>query len=266
MNQIIINGTNIRVSRIGFGTGSLHHLFGRASRRRLLEAAADSGITHFDTSPYYGYGLAEIELGHLIHGRRSGFTLTTKVGLYPWRFANTHVVGVWTRKALGKLLPKMSLPDVNWQVARARASLDASLQRLGTDYVDFLFLHEPEQELIDKDEMLRWLMGEQTAGRIRAWGIAGTAEKVAPLVKAKSPLSMIVQTKDSLAERQADFMLLFGRSLQFTYGYLSANRAASQEGNPQRIIELALKRNPTGAILVSTRRIERIGFLATAGM
>ena len=78
-----IDGTDIEVSRLGFGTSSLHHLLSRRDRRSLLLHAESVGITHFDTAPYYGYGLAERELGLALRDRRSRITVTTKVGLYP---------------------------------------------------------------------------------------------------------------------------------------------------------------------------------------
>lgn len=262
MNGVQLPGTAIRVSRIAFGTASLHHLFGVAGRQALLRAAADAGITHFDTSPYYGYGLAEADLGRFIRGRRAAVTLTTKVGLYPWGFANTHASGVWSRKALGKLMPRWSLPVVDWQVARARASLIASLRRLGTDYVDFLLLHEPEPDLIPRDEWLAWLEAERTAGRVRAWGVAGTAARVWPWVQARHPLAQVVQTQDSLDRRQAYFLMASGRDLQFTYGYLSAGRSGSGGLSPEEVLRQALDRNRTGAVLVSTRRVERLRRLA----
>lgn len=262
MKQILIPETDIRVSRVAFGTASLHHLFSAAGRQGLLQAAADAGITHFDTSPYYGYGLAETDLGRFIAGRRAALTLATKVGLYPWGYPNAHAVGVWARKALGKLAPQLSRPVVDWQVARARASLDGSLRRLGTDYVDFLLLHEPEPGLMETDEMLDWLAAEQAAGRIRAWGLAGIASRVAPFVQARHPLAGVVQTQDSLAERQADFMANSGRALQLTYGYLSACRSGAGGPTAEEIMRRALARNQTGAVLVSTRRVERIGLLA----
>lgn len=258
MNQVQLPGTAIRVSRIAFGTASLHHLYGAADRQALLRAAADAGITHFDTSPYYGYGLAEMDLGRFVRGRRAAVTVTTKVGLYPWGFDNAHAAGVWSRKALGKLVPRLSLPVVDWQVARARTSLIASLRRLGTDYVDFLLLHEPEPDLIARDEWLAWLDSEQSAGRVRAWGVAGTAARVGPWAMARHPLARVVQTQDSLDQHQADFLTASGRDLQFTYGYLSAGRSVSGGLNPEEVLRQALDRNRTGAVLVSTRRVERL--------
>jgi aryl-alcohol dehydrogenase-like predicted oxidoreductase len=52
-------------------------------RLRLLEAAFDQGITHFDTAPLYGAGLAEEVLGRFCKGRRHNVTITTKFGLLP---------------------------------------------------------------------------------------------------------------------------------------------------------------------------------------
>src|SRR6266513_547691 len=99
MRHVSLPGTEINVSRLSFGTASLHHL--RTSRRRqdLLAAAFDHGFTHFDTAPYYGFGIAEEELGRFLIGRRTEVTITTKVGLYPPADAYPNIASVWIRKA-----------------------------------------------------------------------------------------------------------------------------------------------------------------------
>lgn len=262
MKQVCIDETQIRVSRIGFGTGSLHHVFSARARHALLGCAASSGITHFDTSPYYGNGLAEVDLGRFLLGQRADFSVATKVGLYPFGGAASHATTVWARKALGKVLAKVTLPSVDWSVKRAKASLHESLSRLRTDYVDFLFLHEPERALIEAEEFLRWLESEHAQGTIRSWGLAGVAERVAPWVEVGHSLALVVQTKDSLHERQADFIIDRGRSLQFTYGYLSSQFAGDPKINPEAIIAGALSRNSRGAIIVSSRRAAHISMLA----
>lgn len=267
MKQIVIPDTSIRVSRIAFGTASLHHLFSADKRQDLLHAASIAGITHFDTSPYYGYGLAESDLGMFLRGRRASYTIATKVGLYAFGGADRSAVAVWARKAFGRAIPKWTLPEVDWRIERARASLLASLKRLATDYVDFLFLHEPDPRLMETDEFPRWIESEQTTGRVRAWGVAGLAEKVAPFVQAHHSLAQVVQTRDSLDKRQADFMQACGRDLQLTYGYLSAHRSAMSDDAAMTLMRKALERNRTGAVLVSTRRAERIGqMIKDAGM
>lgn len=262
MNQVKIAHTDIVVSRLGFGTAALHHLFNASDRQTLLRTAADMGITHYDTSPYYGYGLAETDLGQFSSRDRSKYTFTTKIGLYPWGFANKQAMGVWARKAIGKLVPRLSLPVIKWQVAHARASLDASLRRLRTDYVDFLLLHEPEVSLIETDEMLAWLEREFDAGRVRAWGVAGAKERIKPFVQDGDALAQVVQTRDSLCSRQADFILAQGRDLQFTYGCLSSGITGKSERDPEDLLLGALERNLTGSVLVSTRRADRIGLFA----
>ena len=252
MRETVVAGTDIRVSNLGYGTGSLHHCFRASERQGLLCEAADLGIRHFDTAPSYGLGLAETDLGAFLRGRRSQCTVATKVGLYPPGNGSQHTAAIWGRKALGRVVPSLSSVVADWHVARARESLDRSLRRLGTDYVDFLFLHEPDVNLVAGEEFLDWLRSETGRGRIRVWGVAGARASVAPFVAAESPLAQVVQTLDSLEHRQADFILDHRRPLQFTYGYFSAAGRAAAE--PLEV----LRRNQTGTVLVSTRRIERL--------
>jgi len=262
MKQTIIQNTEISVSRLALGTASFHHLFSSKQRQKLLEVAASVGITHFDTSPYYGYGLAETDLGVFLRGQRAAFTVTTKVGLYPWGAASSRAVSVWVRKALGKLVPTVSLPVVNWQVNRAQASLHQSLKRLKTDWVDFLFLHEPDQGLMNADELMRWIEAEHARGTVRSWGLAGVANSVAPWLLTGHPLARVIQTQDSLNKRQADFMLSSDRCLQFTYGYLSSQPQADKAIATELTLSKALARNVTGSVIVATRRADRIAKLS----
>src|SRR5438105_7640592 len=72
-------------SGIGYGCSQLMARTGRAESIRLLEAAFDAGITHFDVARSYGYGEAESALGAFLAGRRDQVTVTTKLGLGPPR-------------------------------------------------------------------------------------------------------------------------------------------------------------------------------------
>lgn len=264
MRQVVIARSGVSVSRIAFGTASLHHLFRQRERANLLGAAAGAGITHFDTAPFYGYGLAESDLGAFLRGRRTDFTVTTKVGLYPRLHCSTHASTVWARKLLGRLVPQYSLPRVNWSLARAQTSLEESLLRLDTDYVDFLMLHEPDFSLIRTDEFLRWIESEVARGNVRFWGVAGIEKQVGPFVSANHPLANVVQTRDSLGTREAEFVLAAGRPLQFTYGYLSSVERPGATVDPEHAMRAALRRNVSGSVIVSTRRADRIAQLARA--
>ena len=262
MQYSVIENTDVQVSRISFGTASLHHLFSTKQRQRLLEAAAGEGISHFDTAPYYGYGLAEADLGLFMQGCRVRFTVTTKVGLYPFGGAAHGAFGVWMRKAAGKLYPRLSAPELDWCVQRASDSLNASLKRLKTDCVDFMFLHEPDIGLLSADEFLRWLETERSKGKVRYWGLAGLPVLLEPWLRIDHPLALVLQTKDDLVTRTADFVLEHGRKLQFTYGYLSAQLGGGLGDSAADLISNALMRNTHGSVLVSTRNVERMKQLA----
>lgn len=262
MKQVVIEGADIPVSRIALGTATLHHVFSSSKRQKLLNVAASAGISHFDTSPFYGFGLAECDVGALLKKGRSRFTVATKVGLYPWVASAESAASAWALKAVGKAIPIASKPLINWQVSRARQSFQQSLRRLGTDYLDFLFLHEPDRRLIDADEFQRWIEDEVARGAVRMWGLAGVAEKVAPWVLAGHRLARVVQTQDSLDGKEADFMISAGRRLQFTYGYLSASPTREGTAAAHTVLKAALERNTHGSIIVATRRADRIAELA----
>lgn len=258
MQYTVIEQTDVRVSRISFGTASLHHLFSARQRQQLLETAESVGISHFDTSPYYGYGLAEADLGVFMQGRRDSFTVATKVGLYPFGGAAHGAFAVWARKAAGKIYPRLSAPEVDWSVNRAADSLNASLRRLKSDYVDFLFLHEPDIGLLNADEFLKWIETEQSKGKVRYWGLAGLPELLEPWVCINHPLAKVLQFKDSFGRNHADFIAKHGRGFQFTYGYLSSQTKKGAQMSAAELIRKALIRNAQGSVIVSSRKARRI--------
>lgn len=264
MKWVLVPGTNLSVSRLGFGTSRLHHEFSRARRLALLDAAWNFGITHFDTSPLYGYGLAEKDLGVFLRSRRSEATVATKVGLYPPAMTLPSAAFVWARKGLGRIFPASSRPMADWAIARAERSLSLSLRRLRTERVDFLFLHEPDWALVHTDEFERWIEAQWARGTVGAWGVAGEAALIIPWVAARSRLAQVVQTRDSVDRQEANFLARSGRELQFTYGYLTSAARIGPGLPVEATIGAALVRNSKGSILVSTRHRERIAQLARA--
>jgi aryl-alcohol dehydrogenase-like predicted oxidoreductase len=263
MKQIQIANTDLRVSRLSFGTASLHHLMRQSERQALLQQASDAGFTHFDTSPYYGTGLAERTLGSMPAAWRQRVTLASKVGLYSPAGALGNVPDMLARKVLGKFLPVLNKAVVDWSVARAQRSLELSLRRLGRGHLDLLYLHEPDAALIKTDEWLGWVQAQVKAGRIRYWGLAGEAPCIAAMLAQAAPLAAVIQVRDSLGQRQADVVLNNDRPLQFTYGYLS--QLAQPDKPAEATLREALARNTTGSLIVSTRRRERIASLANCG-
>lgn len=257
MRQLVLPGTGVRVSRLSFGTGSLHRLPTSRARQNLLAAAYDIGFTHFDAAPSYGFGIAEHELGRFVSGRPGRITVATKIGRYAPRGARSSSPSVWARKVAGKLFPACSQAVVDWSLAAAIRSLDESLRRLKTGHIDLLLLHEPVYDALDSDVFLSWFENEHAKGRIRAWGLAGPVDCMGPLL-ANRALCMVLQIHDSAKDREADLVTTQGRELQITYGYLSSFRASSAAKEVAAPLETALRRNVTGSVLVSTRRPDRV--------
>jgi D-threo-aldose 1-dehydrogenase len=262
MQQIILPGTDLRVPRFLFGTDRLFNAGTRAQRLRLLEAAIAHGLTHFDTAPYYGYGIAERDLARVLR-RHPHVTVTTKVGIYSPGGEAQAAGAVFLRKAGRRLIPSLSRPTTDWNLVRARRSLESSLRRLGHDRIDLYMLHEPQFALVAADEWLRWLEDEVRAGRVRHFGIAVKAAHLEPFLAAASPLAAIVQTADSLSDHEADTMLAHGRPLQITYGYVSSAIRRDRSVAVGAVLSQALARNSKGAVIVCTRRPERMALYAS---
>lgn len=258
METVNLPGTTVRCSRFIFGTASLFNVGREAERRRLLEAAVDSGFRHFDTAPYYGFGLAERDLAPVLRAQPD-VGVTTKVGIYSAGGENQPAWSVLARKALGRVLPAISRPTVDFAVARAQAALDASLRRLQRDRVELYMLHEPDLDLVRTDEWQRWLEDERRAGRIGEFGLALTADRLEPFLRAAPGLAPAVQVLDSLESREADVLARYGRPLQITYGYVSSARRAGNDRSVPEILRAALERNRDGALIVSTRKADRLG-------
>jgi aryl-alcohol dehydrogenase-like predicted oxidoreductase len=188
-------GTEIVVSRLSFGTASLHHLPTPGRRQALLAEAAALGFSHFDASPYYGFGVAEHELGVFLRGRGDALTVASKVGLYPPGGRKACALFAWSRKAAGRWIPALSRVVVDWSVTAAEKSLARSLRALGRDRVDVLFLHEPAPGLLDAEEFLFWLAQQRRAGKIRHWGLAGPLNLFSAWTN--HSLAEILQVRDS---------------------------------------------------------------------
>jgi aryl-alcohol dehydrogenase-like predicted oxidoreductase len=107
--------------------------------RAMLDRCAEAGVTAVDTANVYADGASERIVGELIKGRREAFTIATKVGIP-------------SADAGG---------DPPLSPAAIRKCAEASLRRLGTDYVDLYYLHQPDRRtpvadtLAAVDELVR---------------------------------------------------------------------------------------------------------------
>lgn len=128
--------------RLALGCAPLGNLYEPVAEEvatATVDTAWDAGVRLFDTAPLYGHGLSESRLGAALAGRpRDEYVLATKVGrlLVPGAEEGTIFADV----------PPVR-PAFDFSADGVRRSLEASLERLGTDRVDLLHVHDPEDHL-----------------------------------------------------------------------------------------------------------------------
>jgi L-galactose dehydrogenase len=167
-----LGSTGLSVSQIGFGASPLGDVFGKTNPDEGAKAvltAIDSGINFFDVSPYYGLSLAEERLGRALRGVRHKVVLATKCG----RYGNA---------------------DFDFSAARVKRSIDESLQRLQTDYVDLLQAHDIEFGEVTQiwSETIPALREIQRSGKARHIGISGYPLKMLRSVAKLAPVDTIL--------------------------------------------------------------------------
>jgi D-threo-aldose 1-dehydrogenase len=257
MRKLVIPGTDLETSRFAFGTSSIMRVGTQKARRHLLSAAIDAGFTLFDTAPYYGFGVAERDLGAVLKTHPE-VRITTKVGISVPGGEDQPALSVFARKIGGKVFKFLNRPYVDFSLNHARVALEASLRKLGREHIELYLLHEPQIELLHTDEWMLWLESAKRAGKIGHYGLALTAQQLRPFLAASSPLADVVQMLDSLAGREADILTEYGRSFQITFGYISQARQAGDSRPFADLLRAATVRNPNGIIIVSTTKAERV--------
>jgi 1-deoxyxylulose-5-phosphate synthase len=149
--------TDLTVSRLSFGTMTFGSQTDEATARRMIDRCLDAGLNFFDTANVYNKGRAETTLGATLAGRRDKVILATKVR---------------SKMGDGPAESGLSAPAIY-------KAIEASLKRLGTDYVDVYYLHQPDYET-PIEETLVAMEDLVKAGKVRypavsnyaAWQIA----------------------------------------------------------------------------------------------
>ncbi|MEJ7843952.1 MAG: aldo/keto reductase [Rubrobacter sp.] len=156
-----LGGTDIPVSEVGFGvwtvsTGWWGEVVDDRSVR-LLRQAHERGINYFDTADTYGSGKGETLLADAFGHMRDRVVISTKIG---YDFYNH------TARRGQQERPQ------NWSEDFLRFALEQSLKRLGTDYIDFLQLHNTKMDAAENDELFALMEAFKDEGKIRAYGAA----------------------------------------------------------------------------------------------
>jgi aryl-alcohol dehydrogenase-like predicted oxidoreductase len=156
-----LGDTDIAVSEVGFGvwtvsTGWWGEVIDERSVR-LMRQAHERGINYFDTADTYGSGKGETLLADAFGHMRDEVVVSTKIG---YDFYNH------TARRGQQERPQ------DWSEEFIRFALERSLERLDTDYVDFLQLHNTKMDAVEDDELFALMEQFKEEGKIRAYGIA----------------------------------------------------------------------------------------------
>lgn len=183
MKYRTLGKTRLNVSILGFGASPMGNVFDPVDEQAAIRAvhyALDHGVNFFDVSPFYGSTLAETRLGKALEGKRDQVVLASKCGRY-------------------------GLQDFDFSRKKILESIDESLRRLKTDYLDLFQLHDIE--FVDKkiilEEAVPAIQEVVLSGKARFWGITGLPVRyLAQMAKETNPDTVLSWAHYNLLENE----------------------------------------------------------------
>lgn len=187
--------SGIQSSVLGFGCAPIVGSVDKNKSARALSCALDLGVNHFDLARSYGYGDAERFVGNILKPKRQDVIIASKFGI---KISNK-VKFVKPLKPIIRFMRELKKSNATAQVATTVAqtnkiadslhyripltvkemskSFEESLKALQTDYLDYYFIHEPNEAIIEIDELSNFAGKLKKEGKIRAWGLAYMKDK-----------------------------------------------------------------------------------------
>ena len=178
----------LEVSTLGLGCMGMTWAYGVADEQEsiaTIHRALELGIDFFDTAEVYGPFTNEVLLGKALRGVRDNVFVATKFG---WRIENGQISGTDSR------------PE------HVKAVAEASLQRLGTDYIDLFYQHRVDRN-IPIEETVGAMAELVQEGKVRFLGLSEAGAETIRRAHAIHPLSA-VQSEYSLWERNLEEQII----------------------------------------------------------
>ncbi|MEO1401609.1 MAG: aldo/keto reductase [Cyanobacteria bacterium J06635_1] len=219
MEKSTFGKTDLAVAALGLGCSRLGGNLQGGNRQQAtatLQKALDEGINFYDTADSYGQGQSERLLGKAFKTQRDRVILATKAGycLSPMGALAAKV------KPMLKPLVRMLKPQ-SGSLAQAKGSLlrqdfskdyltqsvEGSLRRLQTDYLDLFMLHSPPTEIIEAGEAFDTLAMLKQQGKLRYYGVSCETLDDA-MIALKAPGVSALQVEVNLLDQRATAELL----------------------------------------------------------
>lgn len=208
-------GKDLKVSGVGLGCMGFSHAYGEPTEEKeaicRIRQAVDMGYTFFDTAEVYGTPENphhnELLVGEALKNCRDKVVIATKFGIH----------FDLESSAVNKPLVPDSRPEI------IRASVEASLNRLNTDYIDLYYQHRIDQDV--PIEEVAGVMAELIQeGKITHWGLSEADEETIRRAHAVCPVTAI-QNRYSMMARQ--YEELFPVLEELTIGYVAFSPLAN---------------------------------------
>ncbi len=207
MQTISLGPSGRTTTRLGFGCSSVMGVMNRRDSLRMLDAAWDAGIRHYDVAPSYGFGEAEGCLGEFLRRHAGEATVTTKFGIPPAEASSFWSAARQLARPMIKAMPglKAKLKGAAsaaggakparpaFDAASAKASLDRSLAALKVERLDVFLLHEAEAGDLTHQDLHLFLEVQQATGKIGAFGVGSEAGKIPPLEHVRPEYCPVLQ-------------------------------------------------------------------------
>lgn len=216
MKYINLGDGEIKISALGLGCMGMTHAYGKPSDEnemiKLIHSAFDMGITFFDTAECYlgtkenGDIASNEELvGKALKNYRDKVIIATKFGV---KHNNTELITDSRTETIIK-------------------SVDGSLKRLGTDYIDLYYQHRLDPD-VPVEEVAGTISDLIKAGKIRAWGISEVdeehirrADKICPLTAIQNRYSMMYRYYEPLMPVLKELQITFVAHSPLANGFLT---------------------------------------------
>lgn len=195
------------IGRLGYGAANVGNLYRAITDEEaweILDTAWECGIRYFDTAPHYGLGLSESRLGAFLSTKpRAEFTVSTKVG----RLLRPDAGGAGRLDDEHDFAVPADLKRVwDFTAEGVRCSLEESLERLGLDSVDIVYLHDPERFDLRRglDDGLPALAKLRDEGLVRAIGVGSMSTEALHTAASSGILDLLmVAGRFTLADQSA---------------------------------------------------------------
>jgi D-threo-aldose 1-dehydrogenase len=205
--RTIANGLEVTTIGLGgTGLGNMYRAVDQDAAIATVHAAYENGVRYFDTAPVYGFGLSETRLGQAVKSLpRGDIVISSKVGYDLVPIPQSEL-----KPTLWENPPAMRA-DFDYSHDAVMRSIEGTLKRLDTDYVDMLSIHDP-------DEAIHFGPGEDPLARSRFREAMDGAYPALDALRAQGVIKAIgvginqwQMLSDFVVAGRFDYFLLAGR-------------------------------------------------------